>query len=111
MKELADDNPKETVKFGNREMEMVGVSCLQGLPNRQAEGPFAFEANGWYYLTYPYVRENTEVLGYAMSKSPMGPYEYKGRAPQRLLDQPPQHRELQGPVVPVLPQQLLLAQR
>ena len=43
-----------------------------------AEGPFAFEANGWYYLTYPYVRENTEVLGYAMSKNPMGPYEYKG---------------------------------
>jgi hypothetical protein len=24
------------------------------------------------------VRENTEVLGYAMSKNPMGPYEYKG---------------------------------
>ena len=78
MKELADDNPKSTVKFGNREMEMVGVNCLEGLPNRQAEGPFAFEANGWYYLTYPYVRENTEVLGYAMSKNPMGPYEYKG---------------------------------
>ena len=78
MKELADDNPKETVKWGNREMEMVGVSCLKDLPSRQAEGPFAFEANGWYYLTYPYVRENTEVLGYAMSKNPMGPYEYKG---------------------------------
>ena len=78
MKELADDNPKETVKWGNREMEMVGVHCLKDLPNRQAEGPFAFEANGWYYLTYPYVRENTEVLAYAMSKNPMGPYEYKG---------------------------------
>ena len=78
MKELADDNPKETVKFGNREMEMIGVNCLQGLPNRQAEGPFAFEYNGNYYLTYPYVRQNTEVLGYAMSKNPMGPYEYKG---------------------------------
>ena len=78
MKELADDNPKSTVKFGNREMEMIGVNCLEGLPNRQAEGPFAFEYNGNYYLTYPYVRENTEVLGYAMSKSPMGPYEYKG---------------------------------
>ena len=78
MKELADDNPKSTVKFGNREMEMVGVNCLEGLPNRQAEGPFAFEYNGNYYLTYPYVRENTEVLGYAMSKNPMGPYEYKG---------------------------------
>ena len=78
MIELADDNPKETVKWGNREMEMVGVNCLKGLPNRQAEGPFAFEYNGNYYLTYPYVRENTEVLGYAMSKNPMGPYEYKG---------------------------------
>ena len=78
MKELADDNPKSTMKFGNREMEIIGVNCLEGLPNRQAEGPFAFEANGWYYLTYPYVREKTEVLGYAMSKNPMGPYEYKG---------------------------------
>lgn len=78
MKELADDNPKEVIKWGNREMEMVGVNCLKDLPNRQAEGPFAFEYNGNYYLTYPYVRENTEVLAYAMSKNPMGPYEYKG---------------------------------
>ena len=78
MKELADDTPKEKVKFGNREFEMYGVNCLKDLPNRQAEGPFAFEYNGNYYLTYPYVREKTEVLGYAMSKNPMGPYEYKG---------------------------------
>ena len=78
MKELADDTPTEKVKFGEREFEMKGVNCLKGLPSRQAEGPFAFEYNGNYYLTYPYVRENTEVLGYAMSKNPMGPYEYKG---------------------------------
>ena len=78
MKELADDTPKEKVKWGDREFEMYGVNCLKGLPNRQAEGPFAFEYNDNYYLTYPYVRENTEVLGYAMSKNPMGPYEYKG---------------------------------
>ena len=78
MKELADDTPSETVKWGEREFEMKGVNCLKDLPNRQAEGPFAFEYNGNYYLTYPYVRENTEVLGYAMSKNPMGPYEYKG---------------------------------
>ena len=78
MKELADDNPREIVKWGPREMEMIGVQCLKDLPNRQAEGPFAFEYNGNYYLTYPYVRENTEVLGYAMSRNPMGPYEYKG---------------------------------
>ncbi len=78
MKELADDTPTETVKWGEREFEMKGVNCLKGLPSRQAEGPFAFEYNGNYYLTYPYVREKTEVLGYAMSKNPMGPYEYKG---------------------------------
>ena len=78
MKELADDTPKEKVKWGEREFEVMGVNCLKDLPNRQAEGPFAFEYNGNYYLTYPYVRENTEVLGYAMSKNPMGPYEYKG---------------------------------
>jgi len=78
MKELADDTPKEKVKWGEREFEMYGVNCLKDLPNRQAEGPFAFEYNGNYYLTYPYVREKTEVLGYAMSKNPMGPYEYKG---------------------------------
>ena len=78
MTKLADDNPKKTMKWGNREMEMVGVDCLRGLPSRQAEGPFAFEYNGNFYLTYPYVKENTEVLAYAMSKEPMGPYEYKG---------------------------------
>ena len=61
MKEIADDTPTEKVKWGEREFEMKGVNCLKDLPNRQAEGPFAFEYNGNYYLTYPYVRENTEV--------------------------------------------------
>ncbi|MBQ5404484.1 MAG: family 43 glycosylhydrolase [Bacteroidales bacterium] len=78
MTEIEDDTPTETVKFGDREFQMSGVNCLKDSPSRQAEGPFAFEYNGNYYLTYPYVRENTEVLGYAMSKNPMGPYQYKG---------------------------------
>ena len=78
MIEIEDDTPVETIKFGEREFQMSGVNCLKDLPSRQAEGPFAFEYNGNFYLTYPYVRENTEVLGYAMSKHPMGPYEYKG---------------------------------
>ncbi len=76
--EIADDTPTETMKWGDREFQMTGVNCLKGLPSRQAEGPFPFEYNGNYYLTYPYVRENTEVIGYAMAKNPMGPYEYKG---------------------------------
>ena len=60
--------------------ELAGNSknCLNGLPNNRAEGPFAFEYNGNFYLTYPYVRQETEVLAYAMSKNPLGPYTYKG---------------------------------
>lgn len=44
------------------------------------EGPFAFEKDGKYYLTYPWVREKggTECLAYAMSDNPLGPWEYKG---------------------------------
>ena len=49
------------------------------------EGPFAFEYNGNYYLTYPSVFKNgeTEQLDYAMSKNPLGPYEYKGTIMQK----------------------------
>ncbi len=42
------------------------------------EGPFAFERNGTYYLTYPHVENKIERLEYATSKSPMGPYRQAG---------------------------------
>jgi hypothetical protein len=42
------------------------------------EGPFAFELNGRYYLTYPHVENKIERLEYAMSDSPMGPYKPVG---------------------------------
>jgi hypothetical protein len=42
------------------------------------EGPFAFELNGRYYLTYPHVENKIERLEYAMSDSPMGPYKQVG---------------------------------
>ncbi len=42
------------------------------------EGPFAFERNGKYYLTYPHVENKIERLEYAMSDSPMGPYKPVG---------------------------------
>jgi hypothetical protein len=41
------------------------------------EGPFAFERNGKYYLTYPHALK-TERIEYAMADKPMGPYTYKG---------------------------------
>jgi hypothetical protein len=42
------------------------------------EGPFVFERNGIYYLTYPHVANKTERLEYAMSTAPMGPFKHAG---------------------------------
>ena len=48
------------------------------LPEGFKEGPFVFKLDGKYYLTYPWVRDDTETLAYAMSDSPLGPFVYKG---------------------------------
>ena len=66
------------LKPNMKELDGNSIGCLDGLPNNRAEGPFAFEYNGNFYLTYPYVRQDTEVLAYAMSKNPLGPYKYQG---------------------------------
>lgn len=51
---------------------------VKNLPEGFKEGPFAFERNGKYYLTFPWVKDKTETLAYAMGDNPMGPFEYKG---------------------------------
>lgn len=52
--------------------------AVKGLPEGFKEGPYAFKRNGYYYLTFPWVREKTETLAYAMSDSPTGPFTFKG---------------------------------
>jgi beta-xylosidase len=42
------------------------------------EGPFLFERNGIYYMTYPHVQNKIERLEYATSNNPMGPFTYGG---------------------------------
>ncbi|WP_222841466.1 family 43 glycosylhydrolase [Hymenobacter sp. BT188] len=42
------------------------------------EGPYVFERNGTYYLTYPHVANKTERLEYATSTSPLGPFKVQG---------------------------------
>jgi len=42
------------------------------------EGPFLFERNGVYYLTFPHVENKTERLEYAMGDNPMGPFKMAG---------------------------------
>jgi len=42
---------------------------LEALPNKGLkEGPYLFERNGTYYLTYPHVENKTERLEYAIGK-------------------------------------------
>ena len=76
--ELADEEMQNPTEAPNG-MKFYG-HAVEGLPEGFKEGPFAFERNGKFYLTYPWVRKEngTECLAYAMSDKPMGPYEYKG---------------------------------
>lgn len=51
---------------------------VEGLPEGFKEGPFAFKRDGIYYLTFPWVRDKTETLAYAVSDNPLGPFVFKG---------------------------------
>lgn len=42
------------------------------------EGPFVFERNGIYYLTYPHVQTTIERLEYSTSSNPLGPFKQTG---------------------------------
>jgi hypothetical protein len=55
------------------------VKTLGQLPNKGLkEGPYLFERNGIYYLTYPHVENKTERLEYATSTNPLGPFQFAG---------------------------------
>lgn len=47
-------------------------------PKGLKEGPYLFERNGKYYLTFPHVENKTERLEYAMGDSPLGPFKMTG---------------------------------
>ncbi len=52
---------------------------IDNLPTKGLlEGPFVFERNGLYYLTYPHVENKTERLEYATATSPLGPFKQAG---------------------------------
>lgn len=52
---------------------------IANLPDKGLkEGPWVFESNGIYYLTFPHVENKTERLEYAMGESPMGPFKMTG---------------------------------
>lgn len=55
------------------------VDTLGYLPTKGLkEGPYLFERNGVYYLTYPHVENKIERLEYAIGDNPLGPFKYAG---------------------------------
>jgi hypothetical protein len=42
------------------------------------EGPYLFERNGIYYMTYPHVENKIERLEYAIGNNPLGPFKITG---------------------------------
>lgn len=67
-------------KLADNMLELDGESVRldANLPAGFKEGPFIFEREGRFYLSYPWVQDRTETLAYAMSDNPLGPYEFKG---------------------------------
>ena len=52
---------------------------IDNLPQKgMKEGPWFFERNGIYYLTFPHVENDIERLEYAIGDNPMGPFRMKG---------------------------------
>ena len=67
-------------------MELASAPVkVEGLPEGFKEGPFVFERNGKYYYTFPWVKDKTETLAYAMGDTPMGPFTFQGV----IMDQSP----------------------
>lgn len=66
-------------KLSDDLLSLASEPCLLSeLPADYKEGPFMFERNGIYYLTYPLSEGDREVIVYSISDNPCGPFEYKG---------------------------------
>ncbi|HEX2920544.1 MAG TPA: glycoside hydrolase family 43 protein [Bacteroidales bacterium] len=85
---LIDDDGQAYLYWGNPKLyyvklndDMISYSgeIIQDptTPKNYQEGPWVWKRNGLYYLAYASTC-CPEGIGYAMSKSPVGPWEYKG---------------------------------
>jgi hypothetical protein len=55
------------------------VDTLKEMPEKGLkEGPYLFERNGIYYMTYPHVQNKIERLEYAIGNNPLGPFKFAG---------------------------------
>jgi beta-xylosidase len=84
---LIDDDGQAYLYWGNGSMKWAKLKPnmieLDGpitvdTPKHYIEGPWVYKRNGWYYLVYASAGTKPEMIEYCMSKSPTGPWEYKG---------------------------------
>lgn len=62
--------------------------AIPNLPQKGLkEGPYVFERNGLYYLTFPHVENKIERLEYAIGDNPMGPFKMTGV----IMDESPEN--------------------
>lgn len=67
-------------KLKDNMLELAAEPVILGeLPTKGLkEGPYLFERQGVYYLTYPHVENKIERLEYATGSSPLGPFKVQG---------------------------------
>jgi arabinoxylan arabinofuranohydrolase len=95
---FVDDDGQAYLYFGNPNAwyvklnkDMISYSGeivkAEGKPKNYQEGPWFYKRNGHYYLAYASTC-CPEGIGYAMSDSPTGPWEFKGQImdPNKLSD-------------------------
>lgn len=76
-------------RLKNNMLELASESkIIDNLPEKGLkEGPYLFERNGIFYLTYPHVEHSIERLEYAIGDNPMGPFKFAGV----IMDESPMH--------------------
>lgn len=65
---------------------------IEGMPGTFTEAPWIHEHEGMYYLTF--AMNYPEELAYAMSDSPAGPWEYKGKLMEVIEDSGTSHQAI-----------------
>jgi hypothetical protein len=85
---LIDDDGQAYLYWGNPDLwhvklnrDMLSYSgdvIKSARPEKYQEGPWAYKRNGRYYMAYASTC-CSEGIGYAMSATPVGPWQYKGQ--------------------------------
>lgn len=70
---------EDMISYSGEIVKDASVAKIKGQPDpfHYQEGPWAYKRNGRYYMAYASTC-CPEGIGYAMSNSPIGPWEYKG---------------------------------